>query len=113
MRWFGLLVLLLATVAIHCEDEVEATEAVEEGSGESEETPKQEEVDDWEDDGVMILTADNFEEFIKENEFVLVEFCKLTQIDHAQLRFKFQKLIPVQTHRGVDIASHLHPNTLR
>lgn len=28
------------------------------------------------EDGVLVLTTENFESVIKENEFVLVEFCK-------------------------------------
>lgn len=58
MRWLILSVLLFAIVAIYADDEVE-TEDWE---------------DDWVDDEVLTLTADNFQSFIDENEFVLVEF---------------------------------------
>lgn len=33
------------------------------------------------EDGVLILTTDNFQSVIKDNEFVLVEFCKSFQND--------------------------------
>lgn len=60
MRWLILLVLLFATVTIiNGEDEDEV------------------ETEDWDDDGILALTEDNFEEYIEENKFVLVEFCKL------------------------------------
>lgn len=64
MRWLILSVLLFATVAIYADDEVE-TEDWE---------------DDWVDDEVLALTADNFQSFIDENEYVLVEFCKFISI---------------------------------
>ncbi len=71
MRWLTLLVLLLATVAIYSEDEVDT------GSTEEQETTEEtEEEDNWEDDGVTLVASENFETFIEENEFVLVEFCK-------------------------------------
>lgn len=69
MRWLTLFVLLLATVAIYGDDEVETSEA----SGTEE---PEEEVDDWENDGIMKLESDDLEDFIEDNEFVLVEFCK-------------------------------------
>lgn len=67
MRWLTLLFLLLATVAIRGDDDVETTES---------EEAEQPEEDNWEDDGVTTVSAENFETVIKENEFVLVEFCK-------------------------------------
>lgn len=78
MRWLTLLVLLLATVAIYGDDDVETNEAGDtEGITIDAKVEKNEEPEaDWIDDGVVIITSENFETFIKENEFVLVEFCK-------------------------------------
>jgi len=94
MRWLTLLVLLLATVEIYSEYDVETkeTEDIEETEG-AEET-----VDDWEHDGVMILTADNFETFIDENKYVLVEFyapwcghCKSFAPEYAKVANKLEE----------------------
>lgn len=60
MRWLTLLVLLFATVAIYGEDEVDA----------------EPEAEEWEEDGILALTAENIDSFINENDMVLVEFCK-------------------------------------
>lgn len=53
MWLFNTLVILSVFGAIYCEEAEVKTE-----------------------DGVLILTTDNFQSVIKENEYVLVEFCK-------------------------------------
>lgn len=65
MRWLILSVLLFATVTIYGDDEVETEDDWE---------------DDWVNDEVLALTADNFQSFIDENEYVLVEFCKFIYV---------------------------------
>lgn len=63
MRWLTLLVLLFAAVTIYGEDEVEEIDA-------------EPEAEEWEEDGILALTAENIDSFISENDMVLVEFCK-------------------------------------
>ena len=37
------------------------------------------------EDGVLVLTTDNFDSVVKDNEFVLVEFCKYIFINYFHL----------------------------
>lgn len=37
------------------------------------------------EDGVLVLTEDNFDSVVQDNEFVLVEFCKCCQYEYLFL----------------------------
>lgn len=79
--WRFLLVLaVLCTVNIRAEDETEEKEATEETTAET--TTEPETTDDTatssdeikEDDDVLVLTKDNFDKALKDNDVILVEF---------------------------------------
>jgi len=45
------------------------------------------------DEGVLVLTVKNFKQAVKDNEYVLVEFCKYqSQISTDKFRFHFDIL---------------------
>lgn len=55
------------------------------------------------DEGVIVLEQEIFDDVVKDNKYVLVEFCELASSIYCTVAIFFASL---QMLRGVDIANH-------